>query len=237
MPLHDWTRSTDAAFHNFHLGWLWNLASAMNTSVLPTGYVARTEEYVGPYQADVVALETGQGTTPDSRGTGAALVPTLVIDAPRILAHKEHRIAVYSARDERRVAVIEVGSPGNKDSQVRADWFARKLLDYIESGLHLTILDLLPPTKLVPDGFASPLANSLGATASLPPITRQAASFECEATPPRYKVYSVELVVERPLPDAPVFLEPGLHVALPLEATYCETVSGLPAPDRARIGA
>ncbi len=236
MPLHDWTRANDAAFHNFHLGWLWNLAGALNSSVLPSGYLARTEEYVGPFQTDVVTLESGSDPSPIGRGGGASLVPTLTIDASRFLARKEHRIAIYSAREERRVAVIEVVSPGNKDSQVRVDWFGRRLLEYLENGLHLTILDLLPPTKLVQEGFACGLARALGSTTSLPASGLQAASFESEAEPPRVKVYSVDLRVGQPLPDAPLFLEPGLHVPLPLEATYVETITRLPAPDRNRLG-
>lgn len=237
MPLHDWTRSTDAAFHSFHLGWLWNLARTLNTSVLPAGYEARTEEYVGPYEADIVALEVGAGSSEAVRGSGGTLVPTLTIDRPRFLVHREHRLALYSARDERRVAVVEVISRGNKNSQVRVEWFGRKLLEYIENGLNLTILDVLPPTRLVPDGFASGLARSLGTAVGLPQTALQATSFECDAEPPRVRVYAAELRVAQALPDVPLFLDQEVHVAGPLESTYVETVSGLPVSDRARLGA
>jgi len=36
------------------------------------------------------------------------------------------------------------------------------------------------------------------------------------------------LAVDDPLPDAPLFLEPGGYVRVPLEVTYCEAYSGVP---------
>lgn len=237
MPLHDWGSVPDNVFHNFHLGWLWNLAGALNASVLPPGYVARTEEYLGPYQADVLALETGTRLEgPPERGhPGPVLLPTVTIEPPRFTPRKEHRVAVFSARDERRVAVIELVSPGNKDSQKRADWFQRKLVEYLEGGLHLTLLDLLAPTNVVREGFAIGLVRALGSSEPLPHAGRCATSFECEVEPPRVRVYAIELQVGHPLPSAPLFLEPGVHVLVSLEATYEETVSRLPAPDRASL--
>lgn len=133
MPLLDWSRVPHNVFHNFHTGWLWNMARVLNLSVLPKGYVARTEEYVGPHEADVLALETGRGAAPSPR-SGHAPVPTLTIAPPRFVPRKERRVSVFSAQDERRVAVIEVVSPGNKDSRKRADWFGRNLVEYIEGG-------------------------------------------------------------------------------------------------------
>lgn len=234
MPLHDWTRVPDAAFHGFHLGWLWNLAGVLNASVLPPGYIARPEEYVGPYQADVLALETGGGGGA-ARPSPSSPKPTLTIAPPPFVQHKERRVAIFSGRDERRVSVIELVSPGNKDSAVRAEWFRRKLLDYLEAGLHLLVIDLLPPTGLVLDGFADALVHDLGCSEKLRGGGPQTCAFECQIAPPRVQVYAAELAVGAPLPSAPLFLEPSIHVEIPLEESYLETVERLPAKDREQL--
>lgn len=236
MPLDDWSRVPHNVFHNFHTGWLWNIARVLNLSVLPQGYVARTEEYVGPYEADVLALETGRRAASSPRPEHAP-VPTLTIAPPRFVPRKERRVSVFSAQDERRVAVIEVVSPGNKDSRNRVDWFDRKLVEYVEGGLHLMMIALFPGTGVPPEGFGAIVTRELGATTPLPTAERQVVSLECQDEPPEVRVYATELTLGASFPDAPLFLEPGLSVAIPLDPTYAETVGGLPQADRDRLGA
>lgn len=237
MPLHDWTRVPDNIFHNFHVGWLWNLAGALNSSVLPSGYIARAEEYVGPFEADVLALELGSAERNPTPPGAQGLVPTVTISPPRFLPRKERRIAIFSSRDERRVSVMEVVSPGNKDSAARAEWFERKKLEYLEGGLHLLLIDLLPATNAVPQGFGSLLVRKLGSGEPYPHAGRESASFECAIEPPGVRVYGTELTLGDALPSVPLFLEPGTHVQVPLEPTYQETLQRLPAVDRTRLGA
>lgn len=161
MPLHDWTRVPDNVFHGMHVAWIAELMRVLNRGGLPEGYLARPEEYVGPYQPDVLAL--GVDARPAHTRSGAPeLEPTATIAPPRFTTHRQRRLAVFSARDERRVAVIEVVSPGNKDSEARARWFEAKLVDYLASGLHVLQIDLLPATRPAP-GFAAAVARELGA--------------------------------------------------------------------------
>ena len=40
MPVHDWTRVSDGAFHDVHLTWMALLWIALNSGVLPEGYYA-----------------------------------------------------------------------------------------------------------------------------------------------------------------------------------------------------
>lgn len=239
MPLHDWTRVTDNVFHFFHVGWLWNLAHGLNDGVLPGGYVARAEEYLGPFQSDVLTLQSAaESGTRVTNGGGTELAPTLVLAPPRLEARKERRVAVFTARDERRVAVIEVVSPGNKDSAARAGHFRGKLIECLASGLHVTVLDLLPASLPAP-GFAGELTRELGDdTARIPLEGRCATSIERRAEPTSLRVFHRSLALAQPLPsDLPLFLLDGAFVRLPLEATYTRTVEGLPAVDRQRLGA
>jgi hypothetical protein len=203
VPLHDWTRLPDAQFHAFHLGWLWNLARALNGGALPPGNVARPEEYVGPFPANVLAT--------------ARLV------------------MVSSTRDERRVAVIEVVSPGNKDSLARAEFFHRKLVECLGAGLHLLIVDLHAGTAVAP-GFSARVAKELSdAQGQVRQTGLEATSFERQADPIAIRIFQRELTVGAALPDVPLFLLRGAHVMVPLESTYVETVAALRAVDRERL--
>lgn len=240
MPLHDWSDVPDNVFHSFHVGWLWNLARALNTGLLPEGYTARAEEYVGPYAADVLTLQE-EGASDDegaSEDAGAAAPePTVVLSPPRLETWSERRITVFSARDERRVAVIEVTSRGNKDSRRRADFFRRKLLECLGAGLHLLVVDILPATDTAP-GFAADLARELGDRSGCVPFGgRAATSFERRDAPLSVRIYHRPLTTGTALPDVPLFLLGGAHVDVPLEATYDDTVSGLGPGDRARLRA
>ena len=64
MPLHDWTRLPDYAYHEFHGGWVYAIRDALNAGVLPPGYYARAEPVTRPAGPDVVTLEV-----PDPRPT------------------------------------------------------------------------------------------------------------------------------------------------------------------------
>ncbi len=35
MPIHDWTRTSDAAYHSFQLGWVVDLSARLNRGLLP----------------------------------------------------------------------------------------------------------------------------------------------------------------------------------------------------------
>lgn len=233
MPLHDWTRVTDNVFHYLHMMWIAELLRRLNGGALPAGYLARPEEYVGPYQSDVLTLEVGAPPSPVAGG--AQLEPTVTIAPPRFSAVRQRRVTVFSARDERRVAVVEIVSPGNKDSDARARWFEAKLVDYLAAGLHVAALDLLPPTGPAP-GLAAAVARELGSEA-VPEEGRCVTSFERSAAPDAVRIYHQRLALGQALPDAPLFLEPGKHVLLPLEATYQAAVQTLPRHDLDRLGA
>jgi len=240
VPLHDWSLAPDNVFHNFHLTWLAHLAASLNRDVLPEGYLARTEEWLGPFQADVLALEVEGRPSPDAgrpRETRQpSPQPTATIAPPHFERRRERSVAVFSARDERRVAVIEVVSRGNKDSDRRARSFEEKLIECLSSGLHLLLVDLHPPTRPAP-GFAAGVARELrtGDVPEVPSEGRCVTSFEVRPDP-EVRVYHQSLALGAPLPEAPLFLEPGASVTVELESAYEAAFAWLPGPDRALLG-
>ena len=53
----------------------------------------------------------------------------------------------------RTIAVIEIVSPGNKDSRAALRDFVEKTTDFLRAGIHVLVIDLLPPTSRDPDGI------------------------------------------------------------------------------------
>src|SRR5205814_7540928 len=66
-------------------------------------------------------------------------------------ARKANRITIHHP-DGDVVAVIEIVSPGNKDSRHAARAFARKAAALLFHGLHLLVVDLFPPNPRNPQG-------------------------------------------------------------------------------------
>jgi len=125
MPIHDWTRVPSGLFHHFHQDWSIEIARTLNRSArLPEGVSALVEQKSDPKESDVLAVESRSKPTKfDSNGTATA-----VLAKPKLVTRFIRRTTVetYSARANRiilkhhlgrTVAVIEIVSPGNKDSK------------------------------------------------------------------------------------------------------------------------
>ncbi len=63
MPIHDWTKIFDGAFHDFHQAWVFSIKSSLNKGLLPPGYYASMEQVVSGPNADVVTLDRWQAAT------------------------------------------------------------------------------------------------------------------------------------------------------------------------------
>src|SRR5437879_6025883 len=56
MPIHDWTRVTAGTWHDFHLAWIAEIRTALNSGILPADYYAQAEQVAGPLGPDVLTL-------------------------------------------------------------------------------------------------------------------------------------------------------------------------------------
>ena len=105
---------------------------------------------VGP-EADVVALElTPPAGTPLLSGMADAVAPPTARFVIRSEAANYPRKAdPISIRhpDGDAVAVIEIVSPGNKDSRHAIRAFVRKAGEFLQAGIDLLIVDLFPPNR------------------------------------------------------------------------------------------
>ncbi len=130
------------------------------------------------------------------------------------------------------VAVLEVVSPGNKDSKHAVAAFIAKAIDFVRNGIHFLVIDLFPLGPRDPQGLAQAIwdelaGESLGARPPDKLLTVAAYDAGDELS-----AYVEPLAVGDLLPDAPLFLAPGWYVNVPLEATYMASWDVTPIPIR-----
>lgn len=233
MPVHDWTRVDAGLFHAFHQSWTIALCNALNAGGLPPGYFALPEQVESGPIPDVITLrQVTQTETPGASSGGLAVmtIPPRTRFVQRAEADQYARKANWiTVRHEhgRVVAVIEIVSPGNKDSRHAVASFVRKVTDLLEQGVHVLVVDLLPPGNRDPQGIHKAIWDEIVEECFLLPADRPLTLAAYEAGP--VKVAYVEPVaVGDELPDMPLFLETGIHVPAPLEATYQTTWAAFP---------
>jgi hypothetical protein len=224
MPLHDWTRVPAGLFHDFHQSWTIRIKDALNAGLLPTGYSALAE----PRSAERVEAPSPrppQGGAVRSDRPSASIVRRVQLDP---FAAKANRIAIRHHLG-RVVAVIEIVSPGNKDSRAALRDFADKVRGLLTTGIHVVLVDPFPPGPRDPSGLHKVIWDDfVEEPFDLPPgRDRLAVSYECGHDD--RVAYIEPLAVGDDLPAMPLFLAPEWHVPLPLEATYRATWDAAPA--------
>lgn len=232
MPIHDWTRVRANRFHDFHQTWTITLRNALNAGRLPPGYFAMVEQKAGGPEADIITLELTPPAGPAPGGVAVGLQPPKARFVTRAeaagYARKANRITVRHS-DGDVVAVIEIISPGNKDSGHAIRAFARKAVALLQAGVHLLVVDLFPPGRRDPQGIHKVIWDQLrDEPFALPPgkpltVAAYAAGTETVA-------YVEPVAVGDPLPDMPVFLTVDRYVPCPLEAAYQTAWEQFPAP-------
>lgn len=236
MPIHDWTRVRPNRFHDFHQSWTIAIRNALNTGRLPAGYFALVEQKTPGPEADVITLELNPPQVgPESGGLAVDLHPPKVRFVARseaaLYARKANRITVRHP-DGQVVAVIEIVSPGNKDSRHALDAFAQKAVQFLLAGVHLLIVDLFPPSqRRDPEGIHKVIWDRLREEPfTLPPDKRL--TLAAYAVGSEIVAYVEPVAVGDPLPDMPLFLTGDQYVPCPLEATYQTAWEQVPAPLR-----
>ena len=232
MPIHDWTRVRANRFHDFHQSWTVAIRNALNAGRLPPNYFAMVEQKAGGPEPDVITLELPPTTPPLDGGVAVEVAPPKARFVTRTeaagYARKANRVTVRHP-DGQVVAVIEVVSPGNKDSRHAIRAFARKAVDLLLAGVHLLIVDLFPPSKRDPQGIHKVIWDRLCEEPfTLPadkPLTLAAYAAGTETV-----AYVETVGVGDALPDMPVFLTPNRYVWCPLEATYQTAWEQFPVP-------
>ncbi len=256
MPMHDWTRVPAGIFHAFHNTWIGDLQKALNAGLLPPDHYALGEQQSGDIAPDVIALhaQDGEGDESSRRhespsaakesGHGGAIAladhppnVSMIQDAGEDIhfyLSRQRTIIIRHVSGDRVVALLEIVSPANKHSGPRLDDFVDKVLAALRDGIHVMIVDPLPPGRFDHDGVHGE-------------VWRRLMAGDFEAGPDRpltlvsYAVRSTVTAFVEPLSvgteliDMPLFLTPELYVPVPLEETYTLAWSGVPERWRAVI--
>ncbi len=220
MPIHDWTRAEAGDFHHFHQTWIPLLAATLNSGGLPPGFMALAEQVTGRPIPDVVTL---QSRPPGGGAGGPAIAP---VPSARVIqrlerinyAKRADRVVIRHGRG-RVVAIIEILSPGNKESRHAIRSFVEKAADILNQGIHLVVVDLFPPTPRDPQGIHKAIWDEFAEEPFdfLPDKPLTVASYIGGDLPTAY----VESVgVGDRLPAIPLFLTEYDFVPCPLDATY-----------------
>lgn len=240
MPIHNWKAAPVGLYHHFHQSWTVNLAEGLNAGVLPAGYFALVDQRSIGMVPDVLALAmkpSAKAPRPTG-GVGVAESPPKVRFVSRdpdadVYAKRANRVAVRNNFGE-VVALIELVSPGNKDSKHSIRAFIEKAAEFIENRVNLLVVDLFPPTPRDPQGIHKAIWDQFHEEPfELPPDKPLTlASYAAGDSKTAY----VEVAgVGDPLPAMPLFLDPATYVPAPLEETYTRTWEKCPAEMRAVV--
>lgn len=240
MPIHDWSRVPSGIFHHFHQHWSIGIASALNSGLLPKGLSALVEQRAGVREGDVLTVESRPSARKPllTEGTGLLTLerPTTSIvrqTTKEIYADRANRVVVKHHLG-RIVAVIEILSPGNKDSRASLRDFVEKTLDFMRQGIHLLLIDLFPPSPRDPCGIHKVIWDEIHEEAFLFPPGKDRILVSYEMDDVR-AAYVEPVTVGDPLPAMPLFLFPGRHIRVPLEPTYLSSWAACPEEMRLAV--
>lgn len=237
MPVHDWSRVDANVFHHFHQNWTVAICAALNAGLLPPGYSALVEQHAGGLAPDVLALERRARPRRPEEPLGGILTATppktsLVKQAKAALAARANRI-VFRHRLGEVVCVLEIVSPGNKSGQAALRAFVQKTMEFLRQGIHLLVIDILPPTPRDPQGMHKAIWDEIeDEPFELPPgkaLTLAAYVAGDLFTGVETTAY-VELIgTGDTLPDMPAYLDRRGYIPVPLEASYQAAWATCPA--------
>lgn len=235
MPIHDWTRVDAGIFHHFHLEWTAELARALNAGLLPAHHYALAEQIASAWEPDVLTLRgPGRGQPPDidpPAGVALATAPPRVryrakAEADRYAAKAKAIVVRHTSRHQ-IIAVIEIVSPGNKSSRQRFSAFVDKAVQLLRAGVHLLVIDLLPPGRRDPQGIHKAIwdefADNDFALKLDEPLTLAAYIGGVGA-----ESFVQPVAVGLLLPPMPLFLTVERYVDVPLEETYRSAWEAVP---------
>lgn len=241
MPIHDWTRVHAGTFHDFHQTWIVELKRALNAGRLPEGFYAQAEQVTGGFEPDVLTLagsvvnEHAEALYAATRGSGTVAVAE---KPPRVRVHataemdcyarKASTVAIRHVSDHRVVAIIEIVSPGNKSSRHALGQFVKMAVEMLEAGVHLLIVDLLPPGTFDPQGIHGVIWAERAGEAFIPPPGLPLTLVAYVAGAEVHQAWVEPTAAGATLIDMPLFLETDRYVPTPLEMTYQSAWEAVP---------
>jgi hypothetical protein len=235
MPLHDWTRIPAGLFHDIHQSWSVRIKDTLNAGLLPKGTVALVEQKSGPLESDVLAIES-RGRRPDAGGVATLEPPRKQIvrrTTKEFYAGKANRIVIRHHLGK-IIAVIELVSPGDKDSRAALRNFVDKTIDYLRGGVRVLVIDPFPPSPRDPHGIHKAIWDEIEEEGFAFPSGKDRILVSYQTGGERV-AYVEPIAVGDKLRDMPLFLTNDFHVLVPLESTYLATWNASPEEFRTAV--
>lgn len=235
MPMHDWSGANPGTYHNFHLQWIATITRQLNGGILPAGCFAMAEQVIGVPVPDVVTLNMREQLGPPLIGDGGLLLAEPAAEpTATVVMRAEHETYVRKAnwiavRHESGhvLAIIELISPGNKNSAHAVRTIVEKLVELLYQGINLLVVDPFQPTTRDPQGLHALIWREITDEPFQLPADRRLTVASYQASPT--KTACVEpFAVGQPLPVMPLFLQGRYYVNLSLEDSYQQTWDLLP---------
>lgn len=218
MPLHEWTHVGPGVFHHFHHEWISAISSSLSRRILPRGYYALVED-VGGLGRDLLAPEL-----PERDGSGVHALRQPEADQ---YAAKANAVVIRHASGHEVVAMVEIISPGNKNTRHGLRSFLDKAEEVLRGGTHLLLIDLFPPGSFDSQGIHKAVWDRLMENDFALPADKPL-TLAAYTGGPVQESFVEPVSVGQPLPDMPLFLTPDRYVEVPLERTYQEAWEDVP---------
>jgi hypothetical protein len=229
MPIHDWTRVDAGIFHDFHHSWIEEIKRSLNRGLLPPDYYALAEQITGNLGPDVLTLQRplpgsrSVESVPTSGGVAVASAPPKARFHARAevdqYAKKAKAVVIRHRSHHQVVAMVEIVSPGNKNSQTELSAFVRKADQALLAGVHLLIVDLFAPSSRDPQGIHRAIWGE-GRQGDFALTENKPLTCVSYVGSPEIEVFLEPAAVGVPLPEMPLFLTADMYVPVPLDATY-----------------
>lgn len=230
MPIHAWSAAPSGLFHHFHQRWSGAICDSLNDGRLPENLFALVEQNASGLYPDVLTLQGGLGG-PRTGGLSVADAPPKARFVRRAsdegaYAAKANRVVVRNSAG-RVVSVVEIVSPGNKNTRSAVRSFVEKSVDLIGQGVNLLLIDLFPPSPRDPQGLHPLIWGEIQEEPFELPADKPLTIASYAAGIP-VTAYVEPVAVGDPLPETAIFVDPDTYVLVPLEPTYQETWSRCP---------
>ncbi|MCI0460616.1 MAG: DUF4058 family protein [Gemmataceae bacterium] len=236
MPIHDWTRVEAGIFHDFHHTWITEIKRALNRGLLPPPYYALAEQIAGGLGPDVLTL---QGPTNGAAAVAEPIGGVAVATAPPrvqyrlraepdLYAAKAKAIVIRHASNHRVIAILEIVSPGNKNTRHGLRALVNKVVEILRAGVHLLIVDLFPPGSRDPQGIHKAIWDEFIDNDFVLPSGKPL-TLAAYIGGPYPEAFIEPMAVGAALPEMPLFLTPDVYIPVPLEATYQSAWEAVPA--------
>jgi hypothetical protein len=234
MPIHDWARVEAGIFHAFHHDWVTEIARALNRGLLPSDYYALPEQIAGGLGPDVLTLHRpASDAPPGGDPAGGVLLANAPPRAqwrfraePDQYAAKAKAVVLRHASSHQVIAILEIVSPGSKNTRHGLRAFVDKAVTVLRAGVHLLIVDLFPPVPRAPQGTHKAIWDELVDNEfELPPD--KPLTLAAYIGGPCPEAFVQPTAVGSALTEMPLFLTPDVNVPVPLETTYQSAFEGL----------